>query len=224
VKACFILGGLLLLAGGCSLTGSVAVGKRLARVPRMTCDQLARNGPPADGQVTLTDLRPCGRGFVATRCDGDLDLYIPAYPAGLGQEPEPPDLDFLLQVWSDEDRERLLDQPGPVEVTCWAHRGARVVEFSRGPGQIEEWARKGLLEKYPGLRLADVWVLAFGHGSTPTAERVRSAWQYGKWELALGAGVLVCGLVLAWLRSGGPAAPIAGAAPKPGEGRSGGCA
>jgi hypothetical protein len=70
--------------------------------------------------VILTDIRPCSRGFVATRSDGDLDLYIPAYPAGLAQEPGPADLVFLLQVWSDEDRQRLLDLPGPIDVSCWA--------------------------------------------------------------------------------------------------------
>jgi hypothetical protein len=140
MKPFFVIGGLLLLLGGCSLAGGVIVQYRLARVPRMTCDQLARNGPPADGQVTLTDVQPCSRGFVATRHDEGLDLYIAAYPAGLGKEPEPADLHFLLQVGDDDDRHRLLDKPGPVEITCWAKRGARVVAVSRGPGQIEEWA------------------------------------------------------------------------------------
>jgi hypothetical protein len=45
--------------------------------------------------------------FVA-RYDGDLDLYVPAYPAGLAKEPRPADLAFLLQIWDDEERHRLL--------------------------------------------------------------------------------------------------------------------
>jgi hypothetical protein len=174
----------------------------------MTCLELARNGAPADGQVTLTDLQPCSRGFVASFPSGeygDLDLYIPAYSAGLGKEPDPPDLALLLQVWDDDDRQRLLNHPGPTEGTCWARKGARVVEVSRGPGEIEEWARKGLQEKYPGLRLANVWVLTFGHGSTPTAERVRSAWQYGIVELLFGAAILGLWAFLASRRTVHPA-------------------
>jgi hypothetical protein len=216
MKACLLFGCLLLLIGGCSLANSYLVQDRLSRVPRVTCDQLARNGPPADGQVTLTDLQPCGRGFVASRSgeSGDLDLYIPAYSARLAIEPNPPDLAFLLQIWNDDDRRRLLDHPGPVEGTCWVHKGARVVEVSRGPGQIEEWARNGLQEKYPGIRLAEVWVLTFGHGSTPTAERVTSARWYGITELLIGAVVLALGGILAWRRVAKPAAPLRSALPE----------
>jgi hypothetical protein len=163
----------------------------------MTCDQLVRQGPPADGQVTLTDLKACSKGIVFTRFDHSLDLYVPAYSTGAEKEPDPPDLPFLLQVWSDEDRERLLVQPGPVEATCWATKRVRAVEVSRGPGQVEQWARDGVEQKYPGIRLADVTVLTFGHGSTPTAERVQSAWQYGIGELVLGGAMLILGGVLA---------------------------
>src|SRR5262245_48026005 len=186
------IGVLFLLIGGWTLLGSFLVQNQLARVPRMTCDQLARNGPPADGQVTLTDLRPCSRGTVAARFDHSLDLYVPAYPAGLRQEPEPPDLVFLLQVWDDNERSRLLDQPGPVDVTCEVHRSARVVKISRGPGEIEEWARDDLQKKYPGIRMANVWVLTIGYGPTPTAERARSGLRYGIGELLIGAVVLGC--------------------------------
>jgi hypothetical protein len=201
VKACFILGGLLLLVGGCSVAGSYVTQDRLARVPRMTCAQLARNGPPADGQVTLTDLRPCSHGFVALPSgEFDNDVFLPAYPSGLGQEPEPPRLGFLLQIYGDHGRYPLLEQPGPVEVTCWARKGARLVEFGRRPGEVEKAVQKGLQEKYPGIRLNDVWVLTVGHGLTPTAERVRSAWQWGIAELVSGAAVLALGVVLAWRR------------------------
>jgi hypothetical protein len=211
MKACLILGGSLLFLGGCSLANSYLVEDRLAHVPRMTCAQLARNGAPADGQVTLTDLKPCSRGFIASFPSGEyghFDLYVPAYAAGLGNEPNPPELGFLLQVWDEDDWQRLLEQPGPIEGTCWAQKGARVVEVSRGPGEIEGWAWKGLEEKYSGLRFADVWVLTFGHGSTPTAQRVQSAWRYGIAGLVLGAVALGSAAVLAWRRDGTPAAPL----------------
>jgi hypothetical protein len=202
VKACFILGGLLLLVGGCSVAGSYATKDRLARVPRMTCEQLARNGPPADGQVTLNDVRPCRRGLVALRADEfDDDVFLPAYAAGLGQEPEPPRLGFLLQIYGDHGRYPPLEQPGPLEVTCWARKG-RVVAIGRRPGEIEKAVQKGLQEKYPGIRLNDIWVLTVGHGFTPTAERVRSGWQWGIVELVLGAAVLGAGGILNRWRHG----------------------
>jgi hypothetical protein len=200
------VGALLLLAGGCSLTGSYVVQGRLDRLPRMTCTELARNGPPADGQVLLTDLRPC-QDFVATRFDGSLDLYVPAYPAGLAQEPRPADLAFLLQVWDDDERHRLFDNPGPVELTCWAIRGARAVDFCRGPGEIEKWARDGLEEKYPRIRLAKMTVLTVGHGNTPTAYRVQSAFHYGVGELVAGVMILTWGALRVWRRLGSQRAP-----------------
>ncbi len=210
----FTIGGVLLAMGGCTLAGSFIEQDRLAHVPRMTCDQLARDGPPADGQVILTDLRPCSRGVVAARLDHSLDLYVPAYPAGLGREPEPPDLAFLFQVWDDHERDRLLEQAGPLEVTCWVHKGARVVWLSRGPGQMEEWAQAGLQQKYPGIRLASVWVLTVGHGATPTAEQARRALRYGIAELLVGGAILYWGAVAA-RRFGRPAVPLGVLLPEP---------
>ena len=89
VRGLCIAGGLLLVLGGCSLTTSFVVRDWLARVPRLTCADLARDGPSPDGRVTITDLRRCGGGAVATHRDGDLDLYVPAYPADLKEEPGP---------------------------------------------------------------------------------------------------------------------------------------
>lgn len=191
-----IFGALLLLAGGCSLTGSYAVQDRLAHLPRMTCAELMQKGPPADGQVLLTDLRPC-QDVVATRFEGSLDLYVPAYPAGLAHEPRPADLAFLLQVWDDEEWHRLSNSPGPVELPCWATRRARVVDCCRGPGEIEEWVRNGLEKKYPGIRMVKLTVLSVGHGNTPTAYRVQSAFRYGIGELVAGVVVLTWGTVRA---------------------------
>jgi hypothetical protein len=211
----FTIGVLFLLVGGWTLAGRFIVQDRLARVPRMTCDQLARDGPPGDGQVTLTDARSCSRGVVAARVDHSLDLYVPAYPAGSAREPEPPDLAFLFQIWSDDEQDRLLEQPGPVEATCWVHRGAQVVRLCRGPGEIEEWARDGLQEQYPGIRLANVWVLTVGHGATPTAEQARSALGYGIGELLIGGALLGWGTVLARRRFGDPSALRASSCHRP---------
>jgi hypothetical protein len=115
---------------------------------------------------------------------------VPAYPAGLQHEPNPRDLSFLLQIWDDDMRHRLMERPSPVEFTCWAQRRARVVEVCQGAGQIEEWVRDGLQKKYPGIRLPRITVLTVGHGSTPTAERARSAFCYGIGELLIGGALL----------------------------------
>ena len=168
------IGGLLLLAGGCSLTGGYVTQDHLDRVPRMTCDQLAQNGTPADKQVILTDLRLAGAGIVATRHDGHLEVCIPVYPAIRNQEPQPAEMAFLLRVWGDEDWRRIKEQPGAIEVNCWAERPASYAPVAQSPRDLEGWAWNGLGTKYPGIRLDTIWLLTVGHGATPTAEKVRT--------------------------------------------------
>jgi len=203
------IGALLFLTGGCSITTSYVTQDRLAHVPRMTCDQLVRNGPPADGQVIVTDLKPC-REVVGTRYDDSLDSYVPAYRADLNQQPEPRDLAFLLQVWDDDANRRLLNEPNPGEFSCWGNRRARVVEVCRGPGQIEKWVKDGIEKKYPGIRFAQLTVLTIGHGSTPTPERVQSAWRYGIGELLIGTALLSWGAFRSRRRLGAEFLPPAG--------------
>lgn len=216
----FLVGTLLILNGGCSINTCYWMEGRVAPLPRMTCDELVRNGPPADGQVIVTDLRPCSRGVVYVRnaiSPGDLALYVPCYPAGQAQEPEPKDLVLLLQVWDEEEAKRLVKEPGPFEVTGWANRRMRVVDDCEGPGDVEEWARTALEKKYPGIQLGKLSILSIGHGETPTAARAAIAWQYGIGEVVLGMVVLVGGLV--WYsrkRLPAASAPPAEASPEPG--------
>jgi hypothetical protein len=201
VKWYFILSALLFLLGGCSVASSFVVQERLTHVPHLTCDQLLQQGPPADGQVLVTDL--CAyREAIGTRYDGSLEAYAPAYSAGLPKEPTPPELKFLLQVWDDDAYDRLYKQPTAGEMACWANRTPRFVEVCGGPGQIPTWVREHLEKKYPGIRLAHLMVLSIGHGSTPTPEQVESAWNYGVGELVLGAAVLAFATALAWRRRG----------------------
>jgi hypothetical protein len=151
----------------------------------MTCTQLAQRGPSPDGYVRLTDVRPCRQGPVFWRdglSPGHVELYIPAYPSGLENEPDPAHLSFLLEIL-DDDELRLLELPGTGDLTC---------EVQRGPGRVEEWARRALEVKYAGLRLADLWVLTVGLHE-PTASRARSAMAYG-----IGS-ILAGGTILAWL-------------------------
>ena len=51
--------------------------------------------------MTLTDVRLRGGEFAFWRdamSPGDVDVFIPAYPAALQSEPQPRDLRLLLQV------------------------------------------------------------------------------------------------------------------------------
>lgn len=179
----------LMAFGGCSLAGAWSHRERLATVPRMTCEQLIRNGPRAEGVVTLTDVRVCRHGHVGWRDGlhpGDFTLYVPVYPAHLPQEPQPRDLVLVLEIHDDDAREALLGRPDVVEFTCQVHADAR---------RVEDWARRGLAAKYPGLPLVNVRVLTIGlHEPSPfVAYRMTQA---GVVTLAAGGVLLAC---LGWL-------------------------
>jgi hypothetical protein len=182
-RAWFAGSGLLLLAGGLSITNSVIIGERAKRVPVMTCDRLVTQGPGPEGYVTLSDVRLCSRGYVFRRdsiSPGDMELYIPVYASRWESEPEPRDLFFVLEIRDDDDRERILEQQRAVEFTCQVHRGS---------GRLEPWVQESLAAKYPGMRLADVSVLTVGLHE-PTARRARSAATYGILELLAGGAIL----------------------------------
>ncbi len=176
----------LLIFGILSVMGSWSHERRLADVPRMTCDQLVRNGPGADGFATLTNIKSCGRGYVFHR-DGeypsDIEFYVPVYAAHLQAEPQPRDLVLLLAIYDDDPLDRLINADGPVELTCEAHRDTN---------RLEDWVRQGLTARYPGLQLANCWLLNVGlHEPSPfVAHRMTRAGILT---------ILAAGLLFAWM-------------------------
>ena len=77
---------------------------------------------------------------------GDVDVFIPAYPAALQSEPPPPDLKLLLEVQDADDWQRIRDA-GVVELTCQVHIGS---------ARVADWAQKHLESKYPGIQFPNL--------------------------------------------------------------------
>ena len=172
---------------------------RAASVPRMTLEEWQQHGPVGDDYVTLTDVRLGARGYALWRdgeSPGNIQLYVPVYPGNLSKEPEPDSLRFVLEILDTDERKRL-SQPEVVEFTCQIRRGAGQV--------LEDWAQKTLEKAYPGIRLADAWVLTVGLRE-PTMSKARSLLAHG--VIAIFAGIA---LLLVWMRSGRPAGTFTGA-------------
>jgi len=165
----------------------------ISRVPRMTCDDLARNGPAGHRYVALTDARLCDRPSVSDRDSetGALELYHPIYPAGRGREPDPRDLKLILCVMDEGERRRIRDdrnrrseqgRQGLGEFTCAVRKG----------DSLPDWARNGLAATYPNIRPDDCWVLVVGEKEPTPAFAHHLAWHGGISSIASVA-------VFAWL-------------------------
>ena len=181
----FLLASLGLLAyGALCLARFPFERQRAMAVPRMTCAELVQKGPVAEEYVTLTEVRLCRRGFAFWRdamSPGDVDVFIPVYPATLPSEPEPNELKLLLEVRDSADWGRI--RSGLVEVTCKVQAGA---------GRVDDWAQKDLGPKYPGLQFANLLVLTVGVHE-PTMAKVDTLLRHG--IVSALAGVLA----LAWI-------------------------
>lgn len=178
--------GLFVVALGAAVYGVYCLGQLpgvfddMSRVPRVTCDDLARTGPAGHRHVALTDARLSAGRSVSER-DGEtggLELYHPVYPAGLGREPDPRHLKLVVCVMDEGERRRVRDdrdgrtaegRPGLGEFTCAVRAGDRL------PG----WARDGLAATYPGLRPDDCWVLVVGETEPTPAYARHLAWHGG---------------------------------------------
>ena len=126
-RSWFLVASLGLLAYGVLCLVRFPIERRRAlAVPRMTCGQLLQKGPVEKEYVTLTDVRLCRGGFAFWRdamSPGDVDVFIPAYPATLQSEPQPRDLRLLLEVQDADDWQRIRNA-GVVELTCQVHTGS----------------------------------------------------------------------------------------------------
>jgi len=189
-RAWFLVASLGLLAYGALCFVRFPIERRRALAfPRMTCGQLFQKGPIAEEYVTLADVRLCRGGFAFWRdamSPGDVDVFIPVYPAALQAEPPPSDLRLLLEVQDADDWQRIRDA-GVVELTCQVHTGSR---------RVADWAQKHLETKYPGIRFANLVVLTVGLHE-PTMAKAGSLRRHG--ILASSAGAVLM-LWLWWRR------------------------
>ena len=164
----------LLLACVCSFdygAWCVALSGRVeeeaGRLPKLTCDQLIKNGPGGNNYITLTDVHLCSRGYAFYRdMDNAMQMYLPIYSSRLPQEPWPRDLAILLEILDDRDRERLLAQPDVGELTC---------EIWTRVDQIDTGFHEVIAAKYPGIQLKKCRVVSVGlHEPTVLkAQRIR---------------------------------------------------
>ena len=193
-RSWFLLASLGLLAYGVLCLVRFPIERRRAlAVPRMTCGQLLQKSPVVEEYVTLTDVRLCRGGFAFWRdamSPGDVDVFIPVYPAALQAEPPPSDLRLLLEVQDADDWERLR-KAGVVELTCLVHTGSR---------RVADWAQKHLETKYPGIRFANLVVLTVGLHE-PTMAKAGSLLSHGIVATSAGAVALVW---LMWRRKAAP--------------------
>jgi hypothetical protein len=127
---------------------------------------------------------------------GDVDVFIPGYPAALQSEPQPHDLRLLLEVQDADDWQRIRNA-GVVELTCQVHVGS---------GRVADWAQKDLQAKYPGLQFANLLTLTVGLHE-PTMVKAGSLLSHGIAATSAGAVLL---LWLLWRRktSMAPSGPV----------------
>jgi hypothetical protein len=157
----------------------------------MTGEQLLQKGLVAEEYVTLTDVRLCRGGFAFWRdamSPGDVDVFIPVYPAALQSEPQPRDLRLLLEVQAADDWQRIRNA-GMVELTCQVHAGA---------ARVAGWAQKQLETKYPGIQFENLVVLTVGLHE-PTTAKASNLWRHGVVASSIGTMLM---LWLLWRRKG----------------------
>jgi hypothetical protein len=183
----------LVLYGGYCLVQIPTIWEEAERVPDMKCEQLVQAGPGAQRFVRLTDMCLSAGRSVSQRDseNGALEMYHPVYAAGLPQEPAPRDLALIVCIMDEHERRRIRDdrdrrkqagQPGLSGLTCAVQKGTE---------KLPPWAREGLWAKYPGIQLANCWVLTVG-ANEPTPARARTMLWHG-------LVTLPAGVALGWL-------------------------
>ena len=184
----------LLVYGAYCLVVSPRVRDEAKRLPRMTCAQLAQNGPGPNRFIALTDACLNLGGSSVTERDGEtgaFEMYHPLYAADLQQEPQPREFRLILGIMDETERRRIRDdgnkhkqlgKPGLSELTGAVTKG----------GALPPWVQKGFAEKYPGIRLDNCWVLTVG-GYEPTSQRAERLQWHG-----IGCTLAATALILGW--------------------------
>jgi hypothetical protein len=193
MKGVFVASIGLALFGVYCLVMSPIVRQEAEDLPRLTCDQLSKNGPGNHRYVALTDACLSGGHSVAQRDPdtGALEMYHPLYAAHLKQEPPPGELVLVLCIMDEMERRRIRDdrterqqigRPGLSELTGEVKSG----------DHLPVWARHGLKTNFPGIPLAKCRVLIVGEYE-PTAARATRLLCYG-----IVSTVAACVLFCSW--------------------------
>jgi hypothetical protein len=167
--------------------------RRAETTPRVTCGQLAQNGPGSHRHLTLTDAWLSAGKSVAER-DSEtnaLEMYHPVYAVGLNVEPAPRDLKLILCILDEAERRRIRDARNAAEQQGQRGLGDLVGAVAKADG-LPQWARSRLRATYPDIRLDDCWVVTVG-ADEPTPRRAERLFWVG-----LGATLAALALACGW--------------------------
>ena len=180
-----LIGGVLCLGfGGCNLVVSQRWQEREPNIPRLTCDQILRQGPGTADLVIVTDVRPCTREPVYWSTGGgdihiDEYFYLPVYPVGAAKEPENHEVAFLFFTTERDIGLKLIGHPAGTELLC---------TVGLGISELDSDTQELLASRYPGLRVRDCWLLTT-HDDRSMSERAAQGYRAG-------IGFLVAGVLL----------------------------
>jgi hypothetical protein len=193
MKAVLVVAVGVLLYGGYCLIQSPLVRRAAASVPRMSCADLLKNGPGNHPYVALTDAW-LNLGRSVSRRDSDtgaVEMYHPLYPANLKEEPAPRDLSLIVCIMDELERRRIRDVRNQQHQLGQAGLGELTGAVTAG-ADLPPWARQGFADKYPGIPLAQCWIITIGRHE-PTELRAQKLMNHG-----ILATLAACGMILCW--------------------------
>jgi hypothetical protein len=192
MKAVLVVAFGVLLYGGYCLFQSPQVRREAASVPRMTCADLVKNGPGNHRYVALTDAwLKLGQSVSQRDSDtGALEMYHPLYPAELKDEPAPRDLSLILCILDEMERRRIRDTRNEQDRLGRAGLG-ELTGAVASANNLPRWAKQGFATKYPGIPLAQCWVITIGQDE-PTELRADKLLVHGIVAVLAAGAMIVC--------------------------------
>ncbi|HJZ89601.1 MAG TPA: hypothetical protein VKE40_01935 [Gemmataceae bacterium] len=177
--------------GGYCLLDAPAVRKVADGLPRMTCDELIRNGPGGHRYLVLTDTAlSVGKSVSERDSDtGALELYHPAYPAAVAREPAAFEFRLILGIQDENDRRRVRDDRHHRREAGQADLSPLTVEVTDTADRLPAWARDGLTLEYPGIPLGQCRVVTIGRDE-PTVARAEELQWRGLGLLSIGGAAI----------------------------------
>jgi hypothetical protein len=180
--------------GGYCLVDSPAIRAEADGLPRMTCDELIRNGPGGHRYLVLTNAALSAGKSVSERDSdtGALELYHPLYAAAVPGEPAPFEFRLVVGIFDEDDRRHVRDDRNDRQAGGQRGQSPLTVQVADTADRLPAWARDGLARQYPGIPLGTCRVVTIGRDE-PTAARAEEL----KWR---GLGLLSIGgvAIFAW--------------------------